>query len=221
MTTADDRRPRWFFYAGWVALSVISTPIALGIYRALISLVTRAVGDKILVGGQPHITEDFLVPYILWPALGLVTGLLQYLLLRRYLKRMGWWIAATALGLSVGPIGGRLLYRTLYATLDVGSMWLSASMVVLVGAPVGLAQWLVLRRRVHRAAWWLLISLLGWGTVGLVSGGAISGLPGMLAFTLMPAVATSVALWLLLDQLPRREGNGRDAPPDNVLELTT
>ena len=113
----DNTRPEWFFYPGWVVLSAISIPIAWIIYWALISLIKKVVGDTIQVGGQPHITEDFLLLYILAPAIGLATGIFQYLLLRRHLPRMGWWITATTLGWSLAFIGGDLLYRTLYTLL--------------------------------------------------------------------------------------------------------
>ena len=32
----------------------------------------------------------------------------------------------------------------------------------IVGAVVGIMQWLVLRRRLHRAGWWVLASAVGW-----------------------------------------------------------
>jgi hypothetical protein len=221
MMIADNRKPKWFFYPGWVVLSAISFPTAFAIYWVLIPQVNRAVGSTIQVGGQSHITEDFLLPYILWPAVGLVTGLLQYLLLRRYLQRMGWWIAATTLGWLLGLIGGHLLSRTLYGTLDVDSTWFEALVTALVGGSVGLAQWLVLHQRVRHAAWWILANVVGWGVLGW-GAAALSNqmvIPAV-SIMLMPGIATSVALWLLLDQLPQREGNGRNMPPNNVLELT-
>jgi len=185
-------------------LSAISIPIAWVIYWALISQVEKVMGGTIQVGGQTRITEDFLLLYILCPALGLVTGLLQYLLLRRYLPRMGWWIATTTLGWSLAFIGGSLLYRASYTTLDVNSIGVVALRIVLVGGAIGLAQWLVLRRRVRYAAWWILANVLGWGA--LIVGETFSSL---LAFLMMPAIATSFALWLLLDKLPQCEAKGR------------
>jgi hypothetical protein len=160
-------------------------------------------------------------PYILWPAVGLVTGLLQYLLLRRYLQRMGWWIAATTLGWLLGHIGGRLLSCTLYGTLDIDSIWFETLVTALVGGSMGLAQWLVLHQCVRHAAWWILANVLGWGVLGWGAAALSSQMviPAV-GIMLMPGIATSVALWLLLDQLPQREGNGRNTPPNNVLELT-
>jgi hypothetical protein len=57
--------------------------------------------------------------------------------------------------------------------------------------------------------------VLGWGIVSLVTGGAISSLLDLLAFALIPGIATSVVLWLLLDRLPHQD-NGRNAPLNSV-----
>ena len=204
----DNRKPEWYFYPGWIVLSVISFLVAWAICWALISQVEKIVGDTMLVRGQTHITEDFLFTYMYFPVLGLLTGFLQYLLLRRYLLRMGWWIATTALGWSLAFIGGSLLYRASYTTLDVNSMGFVALRIVLVGGAIGLAQWLVLRQCVQHAAWWILANVLGWGIAALVAGATY-----LLALSIIPAIATSVVLWLLLDQLPHKD-KGRNAPPN-------
>ena len=197
---ADYKRPKWFFYPGWVALSAISILLALAVYLVLISPIERIVGDKILVGGQSRITEDFLLPYISWPSLGLANGLLQYLLLRCYLPRMGWWIVATALGWSLASFGTRrLYYATLSTTFDVNSVWFVVVKIILTGGTIGLAQWFVLRQRVHHAAWWILANVLGWGISAVFSTWLDLWVFGV------PAIATVVALWLLLDQLPWHE----------------
>ena len=221
MIITNNRKPNWFFYPAWVAVVSISIPITFAIYWVLISLVKESVGSTIQVGGQPHITEDFLLPYILWPALGLVTGFLQYLLLRRHLPRIGWWIAGTTLGWLLGLIADRVLYRTLYGTLDVSAIWFETLMTALAGGAMGLAQWLVLRQRVRHAAWWILANVLSWGVVGW-GAATLSNqmvIPAV-GIVLVPGIATSIALWLLLDRLPQREGSGRNTPPNNVLELT-
>jgi len=215
------RKPSWHFYLKWVALSSVSIPIAFAISWALLSLLTEGVGHTIQVGGQPRIAEDFLLPYILYPALGLVTGSLQYLLLRRHLPRIGWWIAATTVGWSLGLIASRVLTRTLGNTLTVNPIWFETLMTTLSGGALGLAQWLVLQKRVRHAAWWILANVLSWGVVGW---GAAT-LSNQMVFPavvimLVPGCATVIALWLLLDWLPQREDSGRNKPPNNVLEVT-
>ena len=215
----SSRRTTRFFYPAWVALSAISIPIAGVIALALVSQVGKVVGGTIQVGGHTRITEDYLSSYILLSVLGLVAGFLQYLLLRRHLPRMGWWIAATTLGLLLGLAGGRPLFRTLHSTLD--SAWFGILMTVLIGGSMGLAQWFVLRQRVRHAAWWILANVLGWGVVGwgaeTLSNQMVIPAAGIM---LVPGIATSIALWLLLDQLPQREGSGRNPPPDKSLEPT-
>ena len=217
---SNNSKPSGLFYPAWVALSSVSIPITFAIYWALISLVKEVVGNTIQVGGQPHITEDFLLPYILWPTLGLVTGLLQYLLLRRHLPRIGWWIAATTLGWLLGLIGSRVLYRTLYGIIDVNAIGFDILITALVGGVMGLAQWLVLHPRVHHAAWWIPANILSWGVVGwgaaTLSNQMVIPAVGIM---LVPGIATGIALWLLLDRFPLRDGSGRNPPP-NVLELT-
>ena len=132
---------------------------------------------------------------------------------------MGWWIAATLSGLLLGVVGSRLLIRTLHSNLD--SIWFGVLVTVLVGGSIGLVQWLVLRQRVLHAAWWILANVLGWGVLGwgaeILTDQMILPIVGTL---LAPSIATSVALWLLLDQLPRGDGSGKNPTPNKSLEPT-
>ena len=221
MRMTDHGKPGWFFYLAWGVMSSISIPVALATYRIVSSLVVGAIGSTIQVGGQRHITEDFLLPIIFWPALGLVTGLLQYVLLRRYLLRIGWWIGTTTLGWSLGLIGNRLFSLALYGTLDVRAIWFETLMTALAGGVVGLAQWLVLHRRVRHAVFWLPANILGWGIVGWGAGILSNRMTiPIVGIMLIPGIATSIVLWLLLDRLAPHQGGGRNGPPNHALELT-
>ena len=198
--TTNDRKPRWSFYPGWIALSAISGPLAWWIAWLLISQIQRVVGSTVQVGGQSRITEDFLLGTILLPLFGLLTGLLQALLLRRTLPRMGWWIVATVLGWLLPFAVLRLLSVLLAPVLDVNSTQARMLLGMLIGGSMGLMQWLVLRPRVPNAAWWILASVLGWTTTALVTGETLSSTLDMLAVVLLPPIATGFALWLLLDR---------------------
>jgi hypothetical protein len=203
-------------------LNAISVPVAWVVAWVLVSLVERAVGGTMQVAGRSRITEDYLLSFIFYPLIALVTGYLQYLWLRRYLPRMGWWLAATALGLLVGLFGSSLLSRISYGTLDVQSVWFAILVTGFVGGSMGLAQWLVLRQRVHRAGWWIVANALGWGVVGW-GAATLSNemvLPA-LGIILVPGIATAAALWLLLDQWPGRRDGGGNLPPRKSLEPTS
>jgi hypothetical protein len=209
--TTSSIRPRWFFYPVWAALTAISIPIAALVTWLVVSQIENVVGGTIQMGGRARITEDYLSSYILIPVLGVVAGFLQYLLLRRHLARMGWWIAATTLGLLTGLVGGRLILFGMHGTLD--ATWLGVLATALIGGSMGLAQWLVMSRRVRHAAWWIAANVLGWGIVGWGAETLSNDMVPAIGLILVPGIATSVALWLLLDRLPQLAGSGSNPPP--------
>ena len=196
MVNANEK-PRWFFYFGWVALNVIAVILAWYIAWEIISQVTNIVGDTIQVGGESHITEDLLYMNVLIPIIGLLTGVFQYILLRRYLPHMGWWVAATLVG-WLSP----LLIRFIPSATNTFLIMLG---MLLIAATMVLPQWWMLHQRVGHAFWWLIAFGLGWGMVGLLNLVTSEPLPVLLAMALMPAITTGIAWWLLLDWLPNRE----------------
>ena len=195
-----SKTPDWFFYPAWVILHILSVLLALAVYLALISPIKSIAGEYLLIAGQSHITEDFLLPYIFWPTFALVNGLWQYYLLRRYLPGIGWWIGATALGWLLALFGTRFLYTASMATtLGVNSILFELVNILLSGGAIGLAQWLVLRQRVPHSAWWILANLIGWGFSAVFS----SWLD--LWVLAAPALVTVIAWWFLLDRWPLEE----------------
>ena len=202
--TVTTERPRWFFYFGWVALNVSAVIMAWYLSGAIISQVTNIVGDTIRVGGESRITEDFLFLYVLFPIIGLLTGILQFILLRRYLPRMTSWIAATFMGWLMPFIIGFFVLTLLARRNDTFSIMLG---MLLIGASVAVPQWWVLRHRVRHASWWILVYGLGWAMVGLLSlvPTLSDPFPVLIAIGLIPAIATSVGCWLLLDWFPKHE----------------
>jgi hypothetical protein len=192
------RKPGWIFYVGWIVASAAGVPIAWTIAWAIISRAVGVVGARIEVGGYSRITEDFLGLYVLLPVLGLLLGLLQYLLLRRYLPRIVAWIAATTAGwLSLSALLG------IFAFVAVAP---PAPLIVLAGGFLALPQWFVLRTRVPNAVVWLIASTVSWALAFVLNRGRISNQGQVLTVLLLPPVVASIAWWLLLDWLPRRDG---------------
>ena len=202
MTTI--KKPEWFFYPSWIVLTVLCVPIAFVIDLAILKVITKLVGDFIYVDGVQHITEDSLSMYTFVPIVGLLTGLLQYGLLRHYLPRMGWWVLATTAGWLLGVllivISGRHNFWT-YESFDI-----EAAFIVL-GLSIGLAQWLLLGRRLPRAGWWIGATVVGWGLLSLVTGDALDQF-GLLAMGFLPACVTAVLLALLMNRAQPVEPQG-------------
>jgi hypothetical protein len=125
----------------------------------------------------------FVLALAAWAA---VIAALQWLVARRQGVKIGWWllasaasaagmwlleIALTALVLSLSPGG----YQVTVEDLRTPSLRYLAVTLPLFALPiiVGAGQWLVLRRHISRAGWWVLAcavgEVLGQATIGCLS----------------------------------------------------
>jgi hypothetical protein len=124
---------------------------------------------------------------------GIGAAVLQWPILYRRLPRAWRWVVATALAWIEGAT---LLLLAVPAELRP---WLAG---LIIGPIVGLAQWLILRREVHWAGWWIVISTIAWITGLLLVPGALS--TGSLA-----GAITGLALMLLF-RAPRPDKSTRE-----------
>ena len=193
MIIIANKKPGWFFYFGWVALNASAVIMAWYITFAIMDLVT----------GE----DDSLIFILLFPIIGLSTGILQYILLRRYLPHMGWWIAATFLGWLMPFVWFFIFSRVIIPGSSTVRIVLG---MIVLGTTVALPQWWLLRKRVQHAWWWVLFFGLAWGMIGLYDLWNPPDLfPVLLGFAVVLATATSIACWLLLDRLPNHELSSR------------
>lgn len=169
---------QWWFWAKWVALSVVGWTAGI----LLAEVATDSVFGASVRDGP-----------LLFACTGLGTGAAQALLLYRHVARAWLWTLATILGSVIGAglfdrVQAHLDTVSLTASLavawipeiaaglalnwtggwctrfDLGNQtmidvaWASAPLgaAALVGATLGLAQWTVLRRAIARAAWWVV-----------------------------------------------------------------
>ena len=193
MMIIANEKPGWFFYFGWVALNAIAVIMAWFIALAIMSLIT----------GE----DDSLLLYLLFPIIGLLTGILQYILLRRYLPHMGWWIAATFLGWLMPFVIGFIFSGVIIPGNSTVRIVLN---MIILGTTVALPQWWLLRKRVQHAWWWVLVFGLAWGMVGLYDLFSPSDMfPVLLGFAVVLAIATGIACWPFLDRFPNHELSSR------------
>ncbi len=131
-------------------------------------------------------TWGWVLTVLIWPELRLVTagilvGIFQWLVLQGRLVRPWRWIAATSIGWLLG------YFITLY--------WIPSEPGTLTGLTLGLttgiAQWIVLRRELHWAGWWIIFSIMGWVT-------GLNLMPGFFLTGTMAGVLTGVCLEILL-----------------------
>ena len=126
-------------------------------------------------------------------------------LLRRYLPRMGWWILVTVAGWFLGVL--LIALPSWLGWRDTPLNYLDL-IFLLMGLAIGTTQWLLLRRRLARAGWWIAANVAGWGLLGLITSGNSLDQYGMFTLGFLPACATAAMLALLMSRVPPAEPKG-------------
>jgi hypothetical protein len=149
---------------------------------------------------------------------GIMVGFLQQMTLKRQqVNQIDLWGLATGFG---GGLGG-LVTGTIIFTLPSNIAFYVGSTVagVVTGTAIGVMQWLLLKRSVYKARWWILANIIGWTVgevllwaviVGVMDGGRVTvngvvtgllELKGESVILLSSAVTGAIAgvplLWLL------------------------
>ncbi len=145
-------------------------------------------------------------------ALGLLLGFGQWLVLRRHLAHLHWWPLVSLAGLTGGIALGYGAGMALQALDGIATLASVATGALFLG----LLQWLLLRRRLQNAIWWLPATLLAWGfglpagwllvILGFIleptlslPGGLLTGgiLGGLLTGLVGGAISGAALIWLL------------------------
>lgn len=119
----------------WVIATVVGWLIGFILCEAIKTFITTVLVDGLVIGTA--------------------VGIAQWLVLRRQFGRMGSWVVASIVGFGVGKWIGE---GSLQSVSTVGPLLAGA----LIGLAVGVAQWLVLRRHVAAAEWWIPASVVAW-----------------------------------------------------------
>ncbi len=116
---------------------------------------------------------------------GILVGVLQWLVLRRYVTASVRWVLA-----SLGAVATGALVFFGVGRFDADLGWLAG--VGLYGTLAATLQCLVLRGQAARAAWWVLAGTVGW--VVAIPFGDIMGPPG---WALYGAITGTALVWML------------------------
>lgn len=166
---------RWDTWRAWVVANLVAESLGLG--------ATLLVGVLLFGGLEPRIG---IVPVaLLGIALGAlcegsIVGGLQWLVIRRPIPEMRWreWATATAVGAGISWALGMIPSTVMLfapqqppvgddhnvALAEWAILLLAAAMGAVLGAVLGGAQWVTLRRYVPRASWWVAANAIAWAT---------------------------------------------------------
>lgn len=184
--STDRRHVSWLLWLWWVAAGAIGGGVG-GIVAAPLE---RAANT-----------------YVYLTVAATVTAALQWLLLRGYVRGAGWWVPATVAGWSVGFQATSAFSFSVFSVLglDLNPETPGALTTILfwssIGAIVGLAQWLLLRRQVARGGWWILVCAVGWAMLGPVLRDVGAALAGIVTGVLGGAVGAVVVIVVLRHRL--------------------
>jgi hypothetical protein len=160
----------WKLWFQWILANAASETVGLG--------TTLLIGAFLLVNAEPTIGA---LPAAALGVLagtvieGSIVGTAQWLVLRHPLEKMRWhtWVLVTALGACVAWTLGMIPSTMLFTAPESGAAapgemsdlmiyTLAAAMGIALGAILGAAQWLALRRQVPKAGWWIPANALAW-----------------------------------------------------------
>jgi hypothetical protein len=183
---------KWSFWAEWVVASTA------GIFLGAVAIYALIFLAKAIV---PGVNEDRLFGVAMFPFLAVFLSTLQWIVLRQYVPRSGWWIIATVGGFLIAMAVSAGLVMLMSKALGLGNQeslqYVSPVVMTVVGFVLGLAQLLVLRRYIRQPHWWVLASALGWFMLSLIIGESIDRTTDVVALGAIPAAMTGLALlWL-------------------------
>ena len=191
---APGIRVLWPLWAGWAVTTL------------LVSMISELVGTAIAVDSISHLADpnhglccdNALGPLLLWSVgvfgtLAALLGFAQGWVLRRDILGAAWkdWAWVNLLGLVLA-IGGYL-----GTTFMLPESWLGLGLG-LPGFMLGFAQWLILRRTLAPAGWWILGSGGAW-ILGAWAGNGLTTawLPGPDAYDFPFYPAAGVLHWVI------------------------
>jgi hypothetical protein len=197
----------WRFGLRWVLLTVAGWIISFPLGFVLVAVAGWIIGvhdDSIIL----KLGLDNAAVFI---CIATVVGLMQWLALRRIVRRAGFWVLSSIIGFTISSsIHGVVCH--VYGYPDelgpLGTLVWAVAFVV-GGTLTGLLQQRILRRQVYHSAWWVPASAAGWGLsmIGLgissffpPNGRPFIVLPLVLASVLLGIVTGGVLIWLLRQQ---------------------
>lgn len=130
------------------------------------AVVFIAIG--VLFGDAPQPLGEYFFGTVLALIFGSALGFGQWLAMRKAIDPGPAWVLATFAGLLVGAL-------SIFGVLNSAGREIGLAEAIvhalLVGIPMGTAQWLVLRRIRSQSGWWIPVTVTAWVTAEFVGRG--------------------------------------------------
>ena len=188
MSQRESLPVEWGSLFNWTLMSMAGLVIGTAVLRFIFSITVGLLGGG-LVGKAVE-----------GAVIGLAIGLAQQFSLPPQITRGNEWAVASIIGWAIGRTGWRLGW----SLLGIGGFAFNAALPAgIAGLVAGLLQWLILRRQVDQAGWWILANTAGWA-IGLWVGHSSGGLLTLLISGAVAGLITGATLLWLIQQSQRR-----------------
>lgn len=165
--TLKQTKLGWSFWLKWLLATTVSFSICFIAFFYLGKMLALMIG-------YPH--EDPFFYHLAYNIHSIVicagVGIIQWLILRRIVSRVGWWMPAMLVGFILTLVLLYTLPITRIHFLDVEYSFadnlVSSIFWSLGGTLAGVFQWFFLRRHISRAYWWILANAVGWSLGAIV-----------------------------------------------------
>lgn len=158
--------------------------------------------------GDPWPMMVYLFASLATPAMfGIMLGKLQYFVLRQQGYRDDWWVLMTFIAPFVVGFAQSIVmalvnfatWLTLLIAAPVVLTWgITGEMITVAGGlGFGVTQWLLLRRRFRRAAWWMVATALGEALWGFRYPGLSGAMYGAIDGAIKGTLTGLTMMWLL------------------------
>ena len=141
--------------------------------------------------------------------LAIPISLAQWIALRRILQTSILWILTIPIGIPLSFLILEVIPAGLWFDADDDSLVAMTGMLLVFGLMIGLLQWIILRRRLARAAIWLLGSMIGVaGSFWIVLATDLIDQSGIVSYILIALVYSSVTGLFLSGLLAYNNSSG-------------
>src|SRR5215469_2006761 len=139
---------------------------SMGMQWGLFTTLGCSLGSLIANAAARPMPDD-LTHIVGWTVNGICVGAAQWVVLRHQLRAARWWVLGSAVSWLLGTVlfvpGGTFLYFVVALLTGRNPQFLSGpDNGVAVGLSIGFVQWLLLRRELTSAGWWVVATALAW-----------------------------------------------------------
>jgi hypothetical protein len=144
------------FWLWWLFATLVGTIIGM----AIVFLGLTALSNN------PSQAAQAVRGFVIGAFFGATVGTAQWFVLRRYFDRVGWWVLLTFIG-WVAYWGLRNMNLLVKAH---GIAFIPDLLnLAIFGVILGVLQWLLLRKKIHSAGWWMLANIVGMMLAALIT----------------------------------------------------